>query len=628
MFCPNCGSEMPNGSKFCRSCGTPLDAASQAEPEKQPEQVQYGRNQGPADGQVQYGRNQEPANYAPNQQPADYAPNQQPLNDQTRYAGEQSYAQPAFEQPAYSQPAYAQPAPAPEVKTKSKAPMVIVAALALIAVGAGVFFGISAIKKDDDDDSKSSKKSKNDSSIAEEVDDSEEKVVVDDDSKEETTTTTTTTAESIPDPVEIVDTNSGRVYNIYCWNTEFQERFENYYWPNRDTALWDGVEVNWIQNTNSDSIYQDKLDSALNWQSSADADDKVDLFLVEADYAKKYVQSDACLDVIGEIGVTNDDLSNQYQYTKDVMTDSNGTLKGVSWQACPGLFLYNAKYARSVLGTDDPDEVQAMLNDWDKFKKVADKMAEKGIAMVSSFDDTYRCFSNNVSAPWETDGVISVDPKIKEWVDQTKEYTDKGYNNKSCLWDEAWAAGQRIDGKTFGYFLPTWGIPFVLMPNTLDTRVEDGGREEVGNGGYGEWRACLGPQSYFWGGTWMCGAYGSDNIDITRDIMLKLTCDADIMAQITENEQDYTNNKEAIRKLISKGYSNAFLGGQDHLSLLTDAADKIDMSNKISAYDYYCTSNFQYAMHEYFLGNCSYEEALALFKNRMNSDCYGLSYDF
>jgi hypothetical protein len=311
-------------------------------------------------------------------------------------------------------------------------------------------------------------------------------------------------------------------------------------------------------------------------------------------------------------------MANQYKYTQDVMTDDNGVLKGLSWQATPGLFLYNAEYAKQVLGTDDPTEVQEYVKDWDTFKETAAKMAEQGIAMVSGYDDTYRCFSNNVSSPWvDENGNITIDPQIKAWVDQTKEYTDAGYNQGTSLWDDAWAAGQKIDGKVFGYFFSTWGIPFTLLPNTLETSTDDGGAEEVGNGGYGEWRACAGPEAYFWGGTWLCGAYGSDNIAITRDIMEKLTCDTETMKAITEGEQDYTNNKAAIQELIDGGYSNPFLGGQDHLSLLTEAAENIDLSNKLSAYDQGCNEQFQAAMKDYFLGNKTYEEALETFKTNI-----------
>ena len=38
-----------------------------------------------------------------------------------------------------------------------------------------------------------------------------------------------------------------------------------------------------------------------------------------------------------------------------------------------------------------------------------------------------------------------------KWVDQTKEYTDKGYNNKSSLWDSQWAADQGPTGQAVSY---------------------------------------------------------------------------------------------------------------------------------------------------------------------------------
>ena len=43
---------------------------------------------------------------------------------------------------------------------------------------------------------------------------------------------------------------------------------------------------------------------------------QVDIFLIEADYALKYVDSDYALDVKADIGLTDADLAGQYQYTK------------------------------------------------------------------------------------------------------------------------------------------------------------------------------------------------------------------------------------------------------------------------------------------------------------------------
>lgn len=83
-------------------------------------------------------------------------------------------------------------------------------------------------------------------------------------------------------------------------------------------------------------------------QADASADDKIDLFLVEADYAPKYVDSDYTMP-IKDLGITDSDISKQYKYTQDVVTDSDGNLKGLSWQGCPGVLFYNRAAAKRYL---------------------------------------------------------------------------------------------------------------------------------------------------------------------------------------------------------------------------------------------------------------------------------------
>ena len=266
--------------------------------------------------------------------------------------------------------------------------------------------------------------------------------------------------------------DAGKTLNIWCWNDEFQSRFNDYYpevkkvsKDKSTTTLKDGTVVKWTINPNENNNYQNKLDEALLNQEKASADDKIDIFLIEADYALKYVDSDYTMD-IKDLGLTDDDLSEQYQYTKDIVT-VDGTQKGTTWQATPGLFAYRRSIAKDVLGTDDPEQVQAAVADWDKFNAVAEKANEKGYKMLSGYDDAYRTFSNNVAAPWVDGKTVKVDENIMKWVDQTKTFTDKGYNNKTSLWDDAWAKDQGPEGKVFGFFYSTWGINFTLLGNSL-----------------------------------------------------------------------------------------------------------------------------------------------------------------
>ncbi len=395
----------------------------------------------------------------------------------------------------------------------------------------------------------------------------------------------------------------GKVLNIYCWNEEFQSRFNDYY----ASKLPSDIKVNWVITPNQGGAYQDKLDEALLRQKKAKADDKVDIFLVEADYALKYVDTSYTLNVKKDVGLTDADLAQQYKYTKDIMTDSKGNLKGVSWQACPGGFIYRRSIAKDVLGTDDPVEVGKALSNWDKFDDVAAKAKAKGYFMVSGFDDDFRVFSDNVKTPWvdKKTSKIQIDPQIRRWIKQTKEYTDKGYNNKANLWSPESFQGAAKSGKVFGYFGPAWFIDFCLAPATLDN---PNGAKAVGNGSYGDWAFCKGPQGFSWGGTWICGAAGSDNIDLIKDIMKTLTCDANTMVKIAKEAGDFTNNEKAMAQVANSSYQNPFLGGQNHMAFFLDSAKSIDKST-MSAYDQTMNETIQSAMADYFNGKVTEAQA-------------------
>ncbi len=394
---------------------------------------------------------------------------------------------------------------------------------------------------------------------------------------------------------------SGKVLNIYVWNEEFQDRFNTYY----ASKLPADVKVNWIITPGQDGAYQNKLDEALLRQNEVDADEKVDIFLVESDYALKYVNTDFTLDVIKDIGITKEDIKNQYKYTQDIMTDSQGNLKGLTWQACPGGFIYRRSIALDVLGTDDPDEVGKALSDWAKFDDVASKAKKKGYFMLSGYDDAFRVFSDNMKTPWVKDGKIMIDPQIEAWIKQTKDYTVAGYNNKAALWSPESTQGMGKKGKVFGYFGPAWFIDFIMAPSSLDDQNLP---REVGNGSYGDWAFCKGPQGFCWGGTWICGAKGSDNIEIIHDLLKTLTCDAQLMTEIAEKSGDFTNNIPAMEAVANSSYQNPFLGGQNHIKFFLESATSIDKSS-VSMYDLGMSEKIQSSMKDYFDGKIGLDQA-------------------
>ena len=416
-------------------------------------------------------------------------------------------------------------------------------------------------------------------------------------------------------------TDTGTVVNIRVWNEEFISRFETFY-PNVTTVKKNEtytipnpggsgtLTVKFNKVANENNAYQQALDRALGAQSSASADDKVDIFLLEADYALKYVNTNNTVDVT-DLGITAADTADMYKYTKDIATAGN-RLKALSWQATPGLFAYRTDIAEAVFGAGNssPEYVQSKINTWDKFNAVAEQMKEHGYNMLSGYDDAYRVFSNNISQPLvdSATGKITIDKELVKWIKQTKDFTNKGYNKGTSLWDPTWSAEQTVKGTTFGFFYSTWGVNFTLADNA---KVKDGDKDLIG-----KYRVVEGPASYFWGGTWLACANGSDNKTAVADIMRKLTCDPTIAQSITEETLDYTNNKTAMNALAA---STTFgpqkcqlLGGQNHIALFKEAADKIVM-DKTTRWDQGINENLQKAMIDVFTGKSSLEEGYNAF---------------
>ena len=376
-------------------------------------------------------------------------------------------------------------------------------------------------------------------------------------------------------------TNDGKTLNIYCWNDEFQSRITDHYSDYKKVDATHGkigdVDVVWNITPNENNAYQNNLDETLLKQADASADDKIDLFLVEADYAPKYVDSDYTMS-IKDLGITDSDISKQYKYTQDVVTDSDGNLKGLSWQGCPGVLFYNRA---------------------------------AGYKMTSTANDTYRVYSNNVSKKWVSDDKkIQIDDNIMKWVDDSKKLVDAGETGTADLWSDDWKKGFYPEGKVFSYFGPAWLVNFSMAAD------ESG---SIGN--QGGWGAAQGPQGFFWGGTWICAAEGTDNADLVKDIMLKMTTDDDIMKDIVVKDDDFVNNSTVMDGLADgtimgkddKPYTSTVLGGQNPLPMYIAGVKTLDLSN-LSAYDQGCNEEFQKAMKDYFEGNCSKDEAIETFK--------------
>ncbi|MBP3569165.1 MAG: hypothetical protein J6K04_08380 [Lachnospiraceae bacterium] len=196
---------------------------------------------------------------------------------------------------------------------------------------------------------------------------------------------------------------------------------------------------------------------------------------------------------------------------------------------------------------------------------------------------------------------MKVDPNLEKWVQDSKKLVDAGQAGTHALWSTEWSAGFYPEGKVFCYFGPAWLVNFSMAAD-----------QEGSIGNLGGWGATEGPQGFFWGGTWICAATGTDNGDLIKDIMLKMTTDATLMKGIVEKDDDFVNNKKAMEEMAASDYSSKILGGQNPLKMYMNGVETLDLSN-LSKYDQACNEEFQNAMKNYFDGNATYEEALEQF---------------
>jgi hypothetical protein len=150
--------------------------------------------------------------------------------------------------------------------------------------------------------------------------------------------------------------------------------------------------------------------------------------------------------------------------------------------------------------------------------------------------------------------------------------------------------------------------------------------DETSIAGQGGWGATEGPQGFYWGGTWICAANGTDNASLVKDIILKLTTDDDVMQEIVKDDDDFVNNQDVMNEMAEDPkYTSTVLGGQNPLAMYCEGVKTLDLSNQ-SAYDQGCNEAFQAAMKNYFEDEATLDEALDLFYKKVTETYPGLTY--
>ncbi len=333
-----------------------------------------------------------------------------------------------------------------------------------------------------------------------------------------------------------------------------------------------------------------------------------DVFALEDAFVRKYVESGLLLDLTD---VYNEIKDKMIAYPAEVGT-YNGKVYGLSWQVTPGAVFYRRSLAKKYLGTDDPAEVQKHLANWNKFLETADLLKSKSNGncyIVSSTGDLFKPYSSGRKSPWVVNDKLVIDPLMEEYMDMCKTLHDKGLEGRVGQWSEGWFAGMKgvladEAGNTkevFSYFLPTWGLHYVLKTNAPETS--------------GDWAMCAGPVGYRWGGTWVGAWAKTKNPNAAKELIKYVATDDTFLENWAKDTGDVVSNAKVIAK-VKDNFSEAFLGGQNHYAEFAEMAKSVN--GKLSqGTDQAIEGIFGEAVGSYVNGEKSMEQAIADFKEQV-----------
>ena len=327
----------------------------------------------------------------------------------------------------------------------------------------------------------------------------------------ETTAVPTETAavSSIPSDIitpaaGVTDTDTTPIV-IYSYNDDFKVLLDTYFVPAHPGFTYDYRVIDPDQ-------YQPALNNALS--SGTDAPD---IFLADADYAKKYVNTSYTLN-INELGISNSELSDQFAFTYKYTMSEKGAVKGVCWQVNPCGVIYNRTLAKTYLGSDDPAVVSGYFSTWSDFKATAELVSTASggaVKAVSGMDDIRRTYLNSRTRPWSENGVISLDSVMFAYFDYGKQLFDESLTFGTRFGSAEWTANTSNSS-----VLSFWGpLPLLFEKMNFGYDADGVTVSKDANPTTGGWGLCAAPSGCDWGDVYIFASKYDDNKAATAEIM-------------------------------------------------------------------------------------------------------------
>ena len=302
-------------------------------------------------------------------------------------------------------------------------------------------------------------------------------------------------------------------------------------------------------------------------------------------------------------------------YVWEVGQDADGIQRAISYQITPCGVFYRRDIAEKVFGTDDPEEIGNLFQDYDTILSTGETLRDAGYKIFASdMEMTY--FSGD--SAWVEDGKLKIDQARMDYLDScvklyqndmtayvaqwsTTWYQAMGgsvpvIDKETNVWDETEMEEAAENGKTteiFAYGLPAWGV--VTM------------RDHVGDLS-GKWGVCAGPAYGFSGGTYIGISALSEKKELAWDFLKFCTLTEETLDWWIEASQgDVVSYLPCLEK--HKEDENTVYGGEKLYQFFLEQAEGIDYS-KVTKYDKKINDAWAAAIDSIKTGEKSKEDAV------------------
>jgi len=337
-----------------------------------------------------------------------------------------------------------------------------------------------------------------------------------------------------------------------------------------------------------------------------------DVWVGEQSWVLKWINADVWENLSAAPYNADALAEDHFEYVKDLARDADGNLRALTHQATPGALFYRRSMAQEVFGVSEPDEVAALVSDWDSYIETGMTIRDElGGYMTAGPSDIQRYFFFAKQQPWVVDGALVVEDVVLNYLDVAKTIRDENLDAGADMWSAEWSGG--MNGNTFTYSMPTWGLFFVIEPTITEPAEPAEGVEYS----FGDWGLTHGPASYMWGGTWQGISKTSENKDLAWEFVKYLTTNKEFLQSWSELRGDFTSDI-AVDEIVAATSARPSLGGQNHMQYFLDEAIALSDSgwaSRITEYDEDVQQAFLSALGDYVNGNTTRDEAIQAWKD-------------